>query len=40
MLGLFFIGIPFTILVMYILIKVREHDNGWTIRRFKETFLY
>ena len=25
--GLFFLGIPFTILVMYFLIKVREYDN-------------
>jgi len=26
MLGLFFLGIPVTILVLYVLIKVREYD--------------
>jgi len=29
MLGLFFLGIPVTILVLYVLIKVREYDWVW-----------
>jgi len=27
MIGLFFIGIPVSILVLYILLKAREYDN-------------
>mgnify|MGYP001434406166 FL=1 len=28
MVGLFFIGIPVSIIVLYILLKVREYDKG------------
>jgi len=28
MIGLFFIGVPVSILVMYVLLKVREHDDN------------
>jgi hypothetical protein len=28
MIGLFFIGIPVSIIVLYILLKVREYDKG------------
>jgi hypothetical protein len=27
MIGLFFIGVPVSILVLYVLLKVREYDN-------------
>ena len=30
MIGLFFIGVPFSILVMYIILKALEHDCGAT----------
>jgi len=28
MIGLFFIGVPVSILVMYVLLKAREHDDN------------
>jgi len=28
LLGLFFIGLPFSVLVLYILIRAREHDKS------------
>jgi|5_EtaG_2_1085323.scaffolds.fasta_scaffold00611_8 hypothetical protein len=28
MIGLFFLGIPVTVLAMYILLKAREHDDN------------